>query len=87
MTWKAQHERLQREDCRPPAGYQAIEEIAGETGLSLDKARELVNRLIRAGQAEAKKAKKLTANGLAVPCTYYRLVEKAPQKKTEPRRK
>jgi hypothetical protein len=74
MSWKDAAEELKRKLAVPPPGTQSIEEIASELNLSVDRAMDMVKRLIKEGRAEPVPGKKLTAVGVLANCSYYRLL-------------
>lgn len=76
MTWKTEAENLKRRMAVPPSGCQSIESIAEELELSVDRATDVVRRLIKEGRAEAVSGKKLTPQGHLINTYYYRLLPK-----------
>lgn len=73
MSWKAAAAAHNRELAEVPKGCSSIEDIAAELGCSVDKAREIVNALVKKGRAERVSGKKLTQTGALVAAVYYRL--------------
>ena len=74
MMWKKEADDLKRRLAVPPTGCQSIEEVAAELELSVDRATDVVKRLIKEGRAEAVPGKKLTPNGQLVNSYYYRIL-------------
>jgi DNA-binding Lrp family transcriptional regulator len=74
MSWKAASDELKKKLAVPPEGCQPLEEIAREINLSVDRAQDVVKRLIKEGRAEAVPGKRLSASGILANCYYYRLL-------------
>ena len=80
MTWKKEADALKRRLAVPPPGCQSMEEIAAELDLSVDRAGDVVKRLIKDGRAEAVSGKRLTPQGALANTYYYRLIERTSKK-------
>lgn len=74
MTWKKEAESLKQRMAIAPQGCQTVEEIAHELELSVDRAVDVIRRLIKDGRAEAVSGKKLTPHGSLINTYYYRLL-------------
>jgi DNA-binding Lrp family transcriptional regulator len=81
MSWKDAANELKQKLAVPPPGTQTIEEIAAELNLSVDRALDMVKRLIKEGRAEAVPGKRLSPTGALTNCFFYRLLPKAKKAK------
>jgi len=81
MSWKDAANELKQRLAIPPPGTQTIEDIAAELNLSMDRALDVVKRLIKEGRAEAVPGKRLTPTGTLINCFFYRLLPRAKKAK------
>lgn len=83
-SWKSAADSFKRDQAKPPAGCQTLQQIAEEVSLSEERTRDMLNGLIKVGRAEVVRGKSLSVTGTLVPTVYYRLLKavKSPEKAT-----
>lgn len=78
-SWKSAADSFKRDQAKPPAGCQTLQQIAEEVHLSEERTRDMLNGLIKVGRAEVVRGKSLSVTGTLVSTVYYRLLKAAPK--------
>ena len=73
-AWKKAVLAVRKESAKPPPGCCTLDQIAEDIGMSRDRAREEINRLVRIGRAEKIMGKTMTPSGTLIPTSYFRLL-------------
>lgn len=79
-AWKNAVLKARKEAAVPPEGAMSMQEVAEDMGLSRERARKEVVKLIKLGRVEVIPWKVLSSTGALVNTPLYRLIPTGPSK-------
>jgi DNA-directed RNA polymerase sigma subunit (sigma70/sigma32) len=74
LSWRKASVEVKREMCARPENASTLTEIAEEMELSDERARDIINKLVKDGRAEIIRGKVLSVNNTICNTVYYRLL-------------